>query len=86
MKEFIGMVEQSLRSFFKDKVNTLITLNVTGFLIIVVMFSYNFSQLDRIKRKVDHRYFNITNSLQDIHSVEIDTYKGRVVRRFEVKE
>lgn len=86
MKEFIGMVEEGLRSFFKDKINTLISINIVGFLILFVMFSYNFGQIDKVKRKIDHRYFNITNSLQDIHSVEIDTYKGRVVKQFEVKK
>lgn len=36
----------------------------------------------KILKKVDHRYFNITRSLQDIHGVEIETRQGRVVKLF----
>lgn len=34
----------------------------------------------KILNKIDHRYFNTTRSLQDIHGVEIETRQGRVIR------
>lgn len=80
MKEFIGLVEENLKSFLKDKVNRLMLVTLIGFTALFIIMGYEFNQLDNIKRKIDHRYFNITNSLQDIHNVEIDTYKGRVIK------
>lgn len=80
MKEFIGLVEENLKSFLKDKVNRLLLVTLIGFTALFIIMGYEFNQLDNIKRKIDHRYFNITNSLQDIHNVEIDTYKGRVLK------
>ena len=81
MKELIGIVEQSLRSFFKDKMNAMLTINIIFFIVILIFLGSISLKIDKIKKKVDHRYFNITNSLQDIHGVEIDTYKGRVVKK-----
>lgn len=82
MKEFIGLVEENLKSFLKDKVNRLMLVTLIGFTALFIIMGYEFNQLDNIKRKIDHRYFNITNSLQDIHNVEIDTYKGRVIKHY----
>ena len=31
-----------------------------------------------LKKKVDHRYFNTTTSLEQIHHVKIDTYNGKL--------
>lgn len=81
MKELMGLIEQSLRSCFRDKIHVLSTVN-TIFFIVLLSFSFcTTAKLDRIQRKIDHRYFNITRSLEDIHDVEIDTYKGRVEKR-----
>lgn len=42
--------------------------------------SYNnvMARLDKVERKTDFRYFNLTRSLEDIHKVEIDTENGRI--------
>lgn len=38
------------------------------------------ARLDKVEKKTDFRYFNLTRSLEDIHKVEIDTKNGRVVK------
>lgn len=42
--------------------------------------SYNnvMARLDKVERKTDFRYFNLTRSLEDIHKIEIDTENGRI--------
>lgn len=43
---------------------------------------HDISQLEQdvenVKKAVHFRYFNITNSLQDIHNVKIETHHGHV--------
>jgi len=34
--------------------------------------------VESVKKKVDHRYFNTTTSLEQIHHVKIDTYNGKL--------
>lgn len=65
-------------STLKAKSNILTIIFIVGLLIIFVLQIYTLNQIDLLKRKVDHRYFNITNSLEDIHHVEIETLHGRV--------
>ena len=36
------------------------------------------NRVDKVERKVDFRYFNLTRSIEEIHAVEIDTKDGRV--------
>ena len=36
---------------------------------------------DDIKKKIDHRYFNITRTLEDCFEVNVDTYNGAVTIR-----
>ena len=42
--------------------------------------SYNnvIAELNKVEKKTDFRYFNLTRSLEDIHKVEIDTKDGRI--------
>lgn len=85
MKEFVGRVEVSLKGFFKDKINTVITLNVISFTVLLFMLNHNSMQINAVKKRVDFRYFNLTRSIEDIHSVEIETKQGRIIKHFEVK-
>jgi len=39
------------------------------------------ARINKIERKIDFRYFNLTRSLEDIHHVRIDTYHGEVKER-----
>ena len=36
------------------------------------------SRLDKVEKKTDFRYFNLTRSLEDIHKIEINTKDGRI--------
>lgn len=52
-------------------------------LICLCLYCYNshnleMQRMDKIEKKIDFRYFNLTNSLQDIHHVRIDTLHGEV--------
>lgn len=38
------------------------------------------NQIKKAEKKVDFRYFNITRSLEDIHSVEINTRSGKITK------
>lgn len=38
------------------------------------------TEISEVKKKVHFRYFNLTNSLEDIHKVKINTENGRIKR------
>lgn len=61
----------------KTKNNLLAIIFIVGILTIFLLQIYTLCKLDTVKKKIDHRYFNLTNSLQDIHNVEIETLHGR---------
>ncbi|OGI01345.1 MAG: hypothetical protein A2Y25_02495 [Candidatus Melainabacteria bacterium GWF2_37_15] len=49
-------------------------------LIQAVGFTYLYYELMHLRKKVDHRYFLIEESLEDIHHVKIEN--GKVVRNY----
>ena len=51
-----------------------------------VIYTNILKNLSEIEKKVDYRYFNLTRSLEDIYNVEIDTYKGRVIRQIKANQ
>ncbi len=76
------------RELLQDRINNIETFVsrwiliaiATVFLIQILGFIYfHFSYVDLLK-KVDHRYFNIKESLEDIHNVKIEN--GRVIRSY----
>lgn len=38
----------------------------------------NNSDIKKVEKKVDFRYFNLTNSLEDVFSIDIDTKTGNI--------
>lgn len=50
------------------------------FLFQVLGFSYFHYAYIKIRKKVDHRYFNTMEALEDLHKVKIDN--GKVIRDF----
>lgn len=38
------------------------------------------NQIKKAEKKVDFRYFNLTESIKEIHGVNIDTQNGHVIR------
>lgn len=73
-----------LKEFLSNEVNR-VFVAVLFFGVFMAWQQYHFSTeilqaVDSAEKKVDYRYFNLTNSIQDIHKVEIDTKHGRVVK------
>ena len=60
------------------KINILTIITSLCFILVFIQQIYIFNNITTLKKKIDHRYFNITNSLEDIHNVEIETLNGRV--------
>lgn len=75
----------AILSVLTKKINTLMIITILFALIIVAQQIFIFTNISALKKKIDHRYFNVTNSLQDIHNVEIETKQGRVVKLFDTK-
>lgn len=74
MEEFTKII----KNLFREKINIVIFLLIAILSLNIYEFAFNLENYTRIRKKIDHRYFNITRSLEDIHNVEIDTYKGEV--------
>lgn len=73
--------EMKQTSLIKNKMNLLFIIIMVCFAVLIMQQIFIIQSMDKIKRKVDHRYFNITNSMQDIYNVEIETLHGRVVKK-----
>lgn len=73
--------EMKQTSLIKNKINLLFIIIIVCFAVLFMQQIFIIQSMDKIKRKVDHRYFNITNSMQDIYNVEIETLHGRVVKK-----
>ena len=74
MSYFVGDVKR----FLKDKVNTVLLLIVCVFLMqIITLFLLCFSTTEIIK-KINHRYFNLTTTMEDVYNVNVNTLDGSV--------
>lgn len=76
-------------SFFANGMNRLLMAVIGIGVVLVYLNLYTITELNLVKaqmleaiqkteKKVDFRYFNLTNSLQDIHNVKIETQHGRI--------
>ncbi len=76
VKRFMDYIQK--RSYALQFINTIILIAICFY------FGYKNHILETkidnleksISKKVDHRYFNMTRSLEDIHNVRIDTLNG----------
>jgi len=92
MKRLIALTEESVKSFLAEKSNKLFLFTLIGFGILGY-FQYqetNKTELlikkmedsnMEIKKKIDHRYFNLTRSLEDIFDTQIDTFNGKAAKK-----
>jgi len=92
MKKLIAITEESVKSFLAEKSNKLFLFTLIGFGILGY-FQYqetNKTELlikkmedsnMEIKKKIDHRYFNLTRSLEDIFDTQIDTFNGKAAKK-----
>lgn len=56
----------------------LVVLNIYSIINLNTTKSEILNAVQKVEKKVDYRYFNLTNSLQGIHKVKIDTHHGEV--------
>lgn len=75
MENFILELTTSFKALLRDKSNLIILLLVTQ-----LCFS-GYSHI-KLKKKIDHRYFNQTRTIEAIYDVDINTYNGEVKARF----
>lgn len=68
------------KRFLKNKVNLTMMLVVCTLLFqFIILFLLCFDT-DKIIKKINYRYFNTTNSLEEIHQVNINTLNGSIRR------
>lgn len=75
MTKFILELSVGLKNLFREKINIVI------FFLILNLFIQIYSYLD-LKKKIDHRYFNTTTTIEEIHNVKVNTYNGEVKKKF----
>ncbi|MBR1754101.1 hypothetical protein IJ732_04615 [bacterium] len=71
---------KNLKKLLRDKSNLLIVLVLFSLLINICGIFYNIFTNVQIKKKIDHRYFNINQSLEDINNVDLNTKDGHIIR------
>lgn len=82
---------EEVGSFFASGINRLLVTVIGIGIISVGLNIYTIKEINiakaqtleaikKTEKKVDFRYFNLTNSLQDIHKVKIETHHGRIDR------
>lgn len=80
---------EEVGSFFANGINRLLVSVICIGAVLVGLNLYTISEINiakaetleavkKAEKKVDFRYFNLTNSLQDIHNVKIETHQGRI--------
>ncbi len=71
MTKFILELSVGLKNLFREKINIVIFLLIT-------IFAFNIYAYTKIKKKIDHRYFNTTTSMEEIFDVKINTLNGEL--------
>ena len=69
MINLIIKLHTELSRLMEDKINIVILLLVVN----LIFTNYSYTS---IKKKIDHRYFNNVNTIQQIYDVKIDTLNG----------
>mgnify|MGYP006873184500 CR=1 FL=1 len=67
-----------LKRFLKDKSNLTLIVIIFVFILQLILGYFIFNDSSAIKKKIDHRYFCVTTSLEDIHDVHINTLNGAI--------
>lgn len=69
---------KNLKGLYRDKSNYLIVLMYALIVMLFVTILLNAFYFVKLNKKIDHRYFNITNTLEEIYNVKINTYDGSI--------
>ena len=84
-----------VKEFLSNEVNRVfIAVIIVGCAVCIMLYTHNremkktnmqiLKSIEKLEKKVDFRYFNITRSLSDIHKVEIDTKNGKIIPIFNI--
>ena len=71
MTNLIIQISTGIKSFFREKINIVIFL-------LILIFTFNIYGYIKIKKKIDHRYFNTTTTLEEIYNVKVNTLNGEL--------
>lgn len=69
MTNFILELSIGIKNLFREKINIVIFL-------LILILCFNVYGYIKIKKKIDHRYFNTTTTLEQLYDVKINTYNG----------
>lgn len=69
-----------LKRFLMNKINFTMVLVICIFIMQIVQLSVLGFDTNKIIKKINHRYFCIKTSQEDIHNVNINTLDGSVRR------
>lgn len=92
MLQILGIIEARIKSCLTNTGNIiLIVCIINSIAIIFLCYQSCQNQKDtdkiiakieaskiEIKKKTDHRYFNLTRTLEGIHVVKVNTYNGEI--------
>lgn len=73
-EEFI----KNIKGLYRDKSEHLAKLAYIVIFLLITLIILNLFIFIRLNKKIDYRYFNITNTLEEIYNVKINTYDGSI--------
>lgn len=86
MTDFMLQLMTGLKNLLRDKLNLIVILLVANLFCSTYFYRKIELNIDNstidIKKKVDHRYFNTTKSLEQINNVDINTLNGELKPKF----
>lgn len=71
-------ISKAIKNLFREKINLVITLLILIFSFNIYEYVQSINNYVRIRKKIDHRYFNITKTIEDIYNIEINTLNGEI--------
>lgn len=66
------------KRFLQNKANFTMVLIICVFIMQIIIMCSLHNYAIKIMKKIDHRYFNTTTTIEDIHNVNINTLDGSV--------
>lgn len=71
MTNFILELSVGLKNLFREKINLVIFL-------LILILAFNVYAYTKIKKKIDHRYFNNTTTIEELFDVKVNTLNGEI--------
>lgn len=67
-----------VKNFFNNELGKISLVMIIFFTAILVLQIYEIKEMNKIRKAVHHRYFNIVRTTEDIYGVKINTYNGEI--------